>query len=253
MNRFTIIALTTVLFLSACKKDKDQPPKPPADTFRLQFNGQTIPFSQVDSAVVLFHKEGSNNPVFQRLIKGANHWQTSIDGLSAGKYRAELYVYAQLADGNATTSGRYQLDKKFTIPYREDSLVVVAGPGAGPQDPWEKFIVLADPDHSVLLTVPLNPKNPYFEFLLQDTRWDQFQLERIAAKYGNGGNEFIAIHAWECPGSCYGADRIISNSTAFLPFVETLGSKAWDNAEVSGWVANSGTGEKVEFFYQYDR
>jgi len=78
-------------------------------------------------------------------------------------------------------------------------------------------------------------------------------MERYAHNRTNIGNELMASGKWECSGGCYTYDNMIADSTTFLPFVETVKTKTWNNGEIYLSVSGAETGIEKTFFYIYNR
>lgn len=249
-----MILCSAILFLSACKKDHDNKPVPPAENLQVKFTNATIGINWVDSAMVIFKKEGSATLIMKRFDKQNNVLTVTVDDLPAGNWTANLYVYAHDAESQIPFEGfRYLQEKTFTLPYTKEQVISVDGPDGKFASPWKSHIVLTDLARSVVLTVPLDCADPYFEFIINDPQYDYLYLDRIAFQRNGSTNAIVASANWECGNNCYGPDRFIANKTAFLPFTQALQGKAWDNGDVTAVVMNQQIGRELLLFYHYDK
>lgn len=250
---FLLLVLSHLsLAWSGCSKEGPKP-QTPAENLQVSFSNNTIEFSLVDSGTVIFKKEGSQTPILKRFTKGNKTLEVMVGDLLPGNYAAEIYVFGRLPNGPAGITRRYVQQVGFTLPYTQAAAITTPGPDGGFRNNWKPHAVLSDAARSIVLTVPLDCRDPYFEFIVNDTRWDYLYIDRVAFKRNGTMNELMASGKWECDQACYGADRFIGNKTAFAPFVQLLTNKEWDNADIDAIAINQATGEEVVLFYHFNK
>ncbi|HYE56674.1 MAG TPA: hypothetical protein VD996_17620 [Chitinophagaceae bacterium] len=243
--------LTFLTVLQSCKKEKNPGGGDAGIEKNLVINFQpgTIPIADVDSATVVFKKQGSQQFVLQRFDKGSNFLNVLTDGLSAGDYTAEIYIYTKKAADNS--SRMYTRSAGFTLPL--SSNLTLTAPSGAINDVWKPHIVLAAANNDVVVVLAADNAEPYFDIRVKDNKWDYFYVERAANNRNGGMNELVAADSWECQNGCYTNDKLIINSTAFVPFTNTVKTKQWNNGEVFVIVADSDSQAEQVFFYVYDK
>lgn len=249
MQKTWLILTAAILFAASCKKDSPQNDSYFDQQLIVQFGNTTIPFNLVDSATVIFRKQGSVTQIFKRLDKKNNSLNAIINDLSKGNWTADVYIYARSTD---TTNRRYlQSIALTTLHHKED--IKVTGPDGKIDDAWKPSVVFTDAGADIIATIPLDNRKAAFDLLLKYKKWDHFYMERYAHNRTNIGNELMASGKWECSGGCYTYDNMIADSTTFLPFVETVKTKTWNNGEIYLSVSGAETGIEKTFFYIYNR
>ena len=249
MQRASLILTAFILFGVSCKKEHPQNNPYFDQQLIVQFGSTTIPFNLVDSATVIFRKQGSATQVFKRLDKTANSLNTIINDLSKGNWTADVYIYTRSAD---TTGRRYLQSVALTTLHQKEAIKVTA-PNGKIDDAWKPFVVFRDAGADIIATIPLDSREASFELLLKDKKWDHFYMERYAHNRTNIGNETMAFGKWECSGGCYTYDNMITDTTTFIPFTETVKAKTWNNGEIYLSVSDAETGTEKTFFYVYNR
>lgn len=222
-----LVMLLTVSIIS-CKKDSVNDH---ADVkLIVDLHNHLIAVSDVDSANVVLRK-GSSTPFFFRFQKGANKLEALIDGLPNGQYTADIDIYT-----NKMQSGKsYQFvsTRAITITNNAGEIVTDGPDNPGP-DGWSARRVHATSDNDIVVIIPLDVNDPYFEVRTKDLNWDFFGVERLALD----GSVVVAHETWTCNNDCPGNDRLIFNKTHFLPFTEEIRQKAWTKNEIMITVGN---------------
>lgn len=250
--RFFLIVTLLSLF-AACKKnkDKDGPQEPAEIAMQVKFSGSTIDYNLVDSGFVVLKREGTAIQMYKRFEKSNNLLKFTIDDLSAGNWTAEMYLFARF---NATGGRRYRQDKAFVVPAGgAKSGIALAAPTGVITDAWKPYAFFRHEAQGVSVAVALDATNPHFDIEVKDEKWDLFYIERLASNRLQGGaNALVAEQIWSCDNGCYTAEKFINNKTAFLPFTQEVGNKAWNNGLIIV-VLNDFGGQAVQFTHAYDK
>lgn len=210
----------------SCSKNNDTiPPVPVEKKLVINLQNSLVKTEEIDSARVVFRKQGSLNPVFQRLTKGLNTLETTIDSLPAGEWTAELDLYTKKQPDDKS----YQLvaSKTFTIT-PGTGVVMINGPVLQGADGWKKRLVLSTTDNDIVVIIPVDVTDPYFEIRTKGLQWNFFSVERTAVS----GTAVVANKKWVCNSDCPGNDRLIYNSDAFVPFTEIIRTSPWTRNEI---------------------
>jgi hypothetical protein len=147
----------------SCNKTTNPIPEPEPTEKKIVINlmNSIVKTEQVDSANIVFKKQGSLNPVFQRLVKGTNTLETTIDGLPAGEWTAELDLYTKKqADGK---SYEHIASKTFAIT-PGTSTITISGPTLQTADGWKKRLVLSTPDNDIVVIIPVDVTDPILRY-----------------------------------------------------------------------------------------
>lgn len=247
-----VVAAALALFI-ACKKDKDKPAEDqPADKeFIVAFESGSIDQGLVDSAFVILKKAGSAQQIFKRFDKHTKNLSFYLEDLSAGNWTAEMYIFARF---NQSGGRRYLQEKAFTIPQGGiKNSITINAPTGTITDAWKPYAFFKDETYGVSVAIPLDATNPHFDVTVRDGKWNYFYIERYADKrLQGGGNTKVAEQIWDCSTGCYTSDRFINNNTAFLPFVQEVGNKEWDNGLIIVVIKADG-GLAVQFSHRYDK
>jgi hypothetical protein len=111
---------------------------------------------------------------------------------------------------------------------------VTDGPDNPGPDGWSARWVHATADNDIVVIIPLDVNDPYFEVRTKGLNWDFFGVERLALD-----GQVVAAHkTWVCNNDCPGNDRLIFNKMHFLPFTEEIQQKAWTKNEIMITVGN---------------
>ena len=240
---FLIWAGTTI----SCSKTTNPiaEPEPTEKKIVINLVNSSVKTEQIDSANIVFKKQGSLNPVFQRLIKGTNTLETTIDGLAAGEWTAELDLYTKKqADGK---SYEHIASKPFTIT-SGTSTITINGPTLQTADGWKKRLVLSTSDNDIVVIIPVDVTDPYFEIRTKELQWNFFSVERTAVS----GNAIVANKKWVCNNDCPGNDRLIYNSDEFIPFTEIIKTSSWTRNDIVISVGNLQNQQFNDFVHQWN-
>lgn len=246
-----VVCCITALFI-ACKKDNKGPLRSPAEkAFQINFSAASIDFNLVDSGFVILKKAGAGTQVFKRFDKKANALSFSIEDLGAGNWTAELYIFARF---NAAAGRRYGQSKELAIQAGgAQQNIVLAAPTGIITDSWKSYAFFHHQEQGVKVAVALDATNPHFDIEVRDTKWDRYYIERYADnRLAGGANAKVAEQIWQCEDNCYTSDKFISNNTAFIPFVEEVGNKPWNNGLIIVVVADN-DGAAVQFSHVYNK
>jgi hypothetical protein len=243
-----VMLLMTIAF-SACKKDRHQPDTIEDKKLTINFPAGTIPVSSVDSANIVFTKQGSSIQTFKRLDKSATTLSVIIDDLSAGNWTAVVTIYTSKVDDQS--SRMFTRSVAFSLPLA--SGLALAGPTGDIKGVWKPHIVMASDNNDVVVVVAADNEDPYFDIRVKDSRWNYFYMERYAHNRTGTGNEQMAADQWECFNSCYTVDKLIIDKTSFIPFTNTVKTRPWNNGEIFVVVADINTNEERTFFYLYNK
>jgi len=245
-SRLTGLFLVLAATLISCNKDNPIAPTDPVEK-KLVINLQNslVNALDIDSANVVFKKQGSLNPIFQRLIKGTSTLETTIDGLPAGEWTAELDLYTKKqTDGK---SYEHIAAKTFTIA-SGTATVTINGPTMQSADGWKKRLVLSTSDNDIIVIIPVDVTDPYFEIRTKGLQWNFFSVERTAFS----GTAVVANKKWVCNSDCPGNDRLIYNSNEFVPFTEIIKTSSWTRNEIVISVGNIQNQQYNDFVHQWN-
>lgn len=225
-----ILAFTTAII--SCNKNNDTVPTVPVEKkLIVNLQNSTVKTEEIDSASVVFRKQGSFNPVFQRLVRKTNTLEATFDGLPAGEWTAELDLYTKKqTDGK---SFEHVATKSFTIT-SSTGVVTINGPSLQGADGWKKRLVLSTSDNDIVVIIPVDVTDPYFEIRTKGFQWNSFSVERTAVS----GTAVVANKRWVCNNDCPGDDRLIYNSDAFVSFTEIIKNTPWTRNEIVVSVGN---------------
>src|SRR5262245_23121988 len=111
--KFAALFIALAVVAVSCKKD-DIPNDPDFDQeLVINLEGTIISVNDVDSANIVFRKNGTGTPYFHRLIKGTKSLTTITDGLSTGQWLVEVDVYTK--KDQLGKSRQYLLNKTITL------------------------------------------------------------------------------------------------------------------------------------------
>ena len=239
---FLVLAATII----SCKKDNDISPTDPVEKkLVINLQNSVVNTADIDSANVVLKKQGSLNPVFQRLIKGTTTLETTIDGLPAGEWTAELDLYTKKqTDGK---SYEHIATKTFTIT-AGTGIITINGPSLQSTDGWKKRLVLSTTDNDIVVIIPVDVTDPYFEIRTKGFQWNFFSVERTALS----GTAVVANKKWICNNDCPGNDRLIYNSDEFVSFTEIIKTSPWTRNEIVISVGNIQNQQYNDFVHQWN-
>lgn len=229
--------------ISCTKKDPvNEPEFPPARKLVLKLGPGGLPMDRIDSANVVLRRQGTTIPYFFRLQKGVNQLEAEIDGLRADEWTADFEIYTIAL---ANKSVQIVSTKPVTIGSAET--VTIEGPVDPPGNGWKARRVKATDGNDIVVIIPFDVTDPYFEIRTKGLQWNFFGVQRTATY----GSAVVAFEDWTCGNSCPGNDRLIFDKTTFLPFTQTIQNTSWDKNEIAVTVANLQTQEYIEFGHEW--
>lgn len=234
------------LFFQSCLKENLQYPTEPKLT--IVFTPETLAFNKIDSGAVIFKKQGSLVPIFKRLQKSGGKFEVDMEDLSFGNWTSEIYVYT--SKDAAGMSNQYLA--KLSFVKEQITGIVIPAPTAAGSAVWKKSEVLSTPDNGVIVIVPLDITDPYFEIQVRDLKWDSVFVEKGGFKRNGNMNEQVGLKTWTCTSNCFGTDRIISNFQAFAVFAEQMKTTSWNNADVT-IILTDQQGATQEFYHAWNK
>lgn len=245
--KFAALFVALAAAVVSCKKD-DLPRDPDFDQeLVINLEGTIISVNDVDSANVVFRKNGTGTPIFQRLIKGQKNLSTITDGMSTGQWLVEVDVYTK--KDNLGKSRQYLLNKTITLS-KDNDITEIKGPVAlGGNDPWKPRAVLSTSTNEIVVLVPLDITDPYFEIRSSNPYWHFFGVERTAFS----GNALVAQKTWSCQQGCVRPDKLLFDKDTFKPFTDKIKTNNWDRSEIIITVGNTTGQEYNEFSYNWQQ
>ena len=224
-----MLMVLAVSIVSCTKDTVDEPAPPTEKKLVVNLGPGGLPIDRIDSASVVLRRQGTTTPYFFRLQKGTNRLEATIDGLRAGEWTAdfEIYTKAQLNKSMQIVSVR-----QITIGNAET--ITIAGPVDPPSNGWSARKVIAADDNDIVVIIPFDVNDPYFEIRTKGFQWDFFGVQRTALY----GNAVVAFEEWTCDNGCPGNDRLIFNKTKFLPFTQAIQNSLWNKNEIVITVGN---------------
>lgn len=230
----------------SCKKDHT--PSSPGFDQELVVNlqGTYISVNDVDSANVVFRKNGTSTPVFQRLQKGQNNLHTLTDGMSTGQWSVEIDIYTK--KDQQGKSKQFLLNKMITLA-KDNDVYEIKGPlQLGGNDSWKPRFVHATSTNDIVVLIPVDVNDPYFEIRTASLDWNLFGVERTAFT----GNAVVAHKNWQCTQGCLRSDKLLFDKDTFKPFTDKIKTDAWDRNEIIITVGNTTTQQYNEFGYTWN-
>jgi hypothetical protein len=252
-NIVPAVLLATMVLIQSCGKNDDvviPAPETGDKTFAVSFNDTTLDLQQMDSAVVIFKRAGTNTPLFQRFQKVNGKLIADIDGFAKGQWSAEMYLYAK--EHQAGKNFQYVRTVTFVVSELSGNGQAVAPTGES-DDKWAKNIMLNVTGGEIIIIIPLDHTNPYYEIRTTNPRWDKFSVEKGAYNRIGNMNEQVGSQLYECSQDCFGDDRFVGDRQSFVPFATRLITKSWNNGDVT--VRITDTEEKMtwEFYHAWNR
>lgn len=233
--------LVLAVSILSCKKDAESPA---ATDKKLVVNlkNHLISVSDIDSANVVLRKSGSNNPYFFRLQKGTDKLEALIDGLPAGQYTVDVDMYT-----NEMPSGKYYqfVQTKAVTMSSSPEPITIEGPDDLGGDGWSARKVAATSSRDIVVLIPLDVNDPYFEIRSNEAVYNFIGVERIALQ----GAAVVAHKNWQCnTGNCMtNGGRLLFDKTTFLPFTNIIKNAQWTKNEIIITVGNTATQQYNEF------
>lgn len=235
----TFIAAAALLATVSCDKRDDPPPAPPKAELVLNLGSSVLKPAEVDSADVVFRKTGTGTSIRARFEKTTQHLVASIGSLSPGTWNADIEVYTKTIN---QASNQYVIITPVQVGAGN---VGIAGPGATPSNGWVKRHVKASAGNEIVVIVPDNPYDAWFEFRTRAPKPYIFGIQREAINV----NYVVSQKSWVCNTNCLDAANRITNLTHFLPFTQTVQASPWTENRISIAVLN----DKSETLLEYER
>jgi hypothetical protein len=239
--------LVLFVIIISCNKTTNPIPEPEPTERKIVINlvNSIVKTEDIDSANIVFKKQGSLNPLFQRLIRNTNTLETTIDGLSSGEWTAELDLYTKKqADGK---SYEHIASKPFTIAAGTVT-IAINGPTIQTADGWKKRLVLSTSDNDIVVIIPMDVTDPYFEIRTRGLQWNFFSVERTAVS----GTAVVANKKWVCNNNCTGNDRLIYNTNEFIPFTDIIKTSSWTRNDIVISVGNLQNQDFNDFVHEWN-
>ncbi len=238
-----MLLVLAVSIISCTKKDPvNEPEFPPVKKLVLKLEPAGLPIDRVDSASVALRRQGTTIPYFFRLQKGANQLYAEIDGLRAGEWTADFEIYTK-----ALANKSVQIVSTRSVTIDNAEIITIDGPVDPPANGWKARRVKATDNNDIVVIIPFDVTDPYFEIRTKGLQWDFFGVQRTATY----GSAVVAFEDWACDNDCPGNDRLIFNKTKFLPFTQTIQNSPWDKNEIVITVANLQNQVYNEFGYEW--
>jgi hypothetical protein len=240
-----MLLLLTVSILS-CKKDTDNNPAPNDKKLVVSLQNHLIAVSDIDSANVVLRKGGTSTPYFFRLQKSTNKLEALVDGLPAGQYTADLDLYTKQMQ-----SGKYYQfvsTRPVTLNNNQGNITIEGPSDLGP-DQWSARKVSFTSNHDIIVLIPLDVNDPYFEVRITNPSWNFVGIERIATQ----GAAVVAHKEWSCNGTCPKTGGILFNKTIFQPFTNIIQNSTWSRNEIIITVGNVQDQVYNEFGHEWNK
>lgn len=240
-----MLLLLAVSILS-CKKDTDNTPAPTDKKLVVSLQNHLIAVSDIDSANVVLRKGGASTPYFFRLQKGSDQLEALIEGLPAGQYTADLDLYTR-----EMPSGKYYqfVSAKSITLNSSAGDITVEGPSELGSDGWSARKVGFTSNRDIIVLIPLDVNDPYFEVRTKGSAYNFVGVERVATY----GSAVVAHKDWSCNSNCPDLNGILFNKTIFQPFTDIIQNQNWTKNEVIITVGNTQNQTYNEFGHVWNK
>jgi hypothetical protein len=244
-SRIVIGFLSLAVIVASCRKDHSVPRNTPLEKeLVVTFQNSTLRVNDIDSGNIIFRKNGTGTPIFQRFDKQGNTLHTITDGLRTGQWLIELDLYTKKdANGRST---EYVVSKTITLA-KETGVVEIKAPRSLAGENWKECAVLATSDNEIVVVIPKDVTDPYFEFRTKSHNWNFFSIERTALF----GSAVVAHKVWECQQGCLRSDRRLFDKDIFIGFTEKIKAELWNRNEMVITVGNTAQQQYNEFNYNW--
>lgn len=232
---YRIIGLLGLLAMVSCSKSGDDVPQKGSLVINLQQS--VISINDIDSAGVVFRKTGTNIKERRAFSKKAQQLAATLQGLTPGTWNADIEIYTKASN---RLSNQYVIIKPILIEEKIED-VQVAGPGTG----WIKRNVKASAGNEVVVIVPDDVYDSYFEIRSRKNQRLYVGIQREAINV----NHEVADKTWVCNNDCFNAEGRIVDIDHFMPFTQTIMNTPWTKNEISIGVLDENSQELV----LYDR
>ncbi|NTS40706.1 hypothetical protein HRG84_07280 [Flavisolibacter sp. BT320] len=236
-----IILFAVLLFLVACRKTPQPVEVDLSTSLVLNMAQSALSLGQVDSADVAFRKVGSSETSKAKFVKKAASLVASLGSLAPGTWNADVELYTRAVNGQ---SNQYKLIKGILVT-EEKTGVVIPGPGVTSGNGWLKRHVKASAGNEVVVIIPDEVYDSYFEFRTKKPGRYAMGIQREAINV----NHLVSQETWACTDACFNGREQLINNDYFMPFAQAILSSPWTRNEISIAVLNG----QQETILEYDR
>jgi hypothetical protein len=235
------IGLIVITGMISCSK----PVEPKTSRLVVNLQQSAIAIDNIDSADVVFRKVGTNIKVKQHFVKTAQNLVASLQSLTPGTWNADIEVYTKAINRQ---SNQYVIIKPVLIMEEANDLQIT-GPGTTSGNGWVKRHVKASVGNEVVVIIPDEVYDSYFEFRskLQEPLVLGIQREAIKTNY------LVAMKTWVCTNACLNAEGRIADLNHFMPFTQTILSTAWNRNEINISVFNNKNEELLTYDHTWNQ
>lgn len=198
-----------------------------------------ITINNIDSADVVFRKTGTNIQVKQRFVKTMQNLMAPIRPLTPGTWNADIEVYTKAVNQQ---SNQYVIIKPILIT-EQATETLLPGPGATSGNGWLKRHVKASAGNQVVVIIPDDVFDSYFEFRSKVQGPLLLGIQREAINV----NHVVKQQDWACFNNCLNAEGRIADINEFMPFTETIFSAPWTRNDISISVINNEREELLNY------
>lgn len=211
MNRIVgMLGGVVVTCVLACSK----PVEDKTAKLVIDLRQSAVTINNIDSADVVFRKTGTNTQVRQRFVKTMQNLMAPLRSLTPGTWNADIEVYTKTVNQQ---SNQYVFIKPILI--KEDaSDTQIPGPGSTSGNGWLKRHVKASAGNQVVVIIPDDVYDSYFEFRSNLQGPLLFGVQREAINV----NHVVKQQDWTCFNNCLNAEGRIADINHFMLFTETI-------------------------------
>ncbi|MBB1284558.1 hypothetical protein HRH25_09255 [Flavisolibacter sp. BT320] len=236
-----IITLAVLCLLFACSKKQHREEEISSASLVLNLSQSVLSIGQVDSADVVFRKPGSSETSKAKFARQGTNLAASLQLLTPGTWNADVEVYTRAVNGQ---SNQYKTVQSILVTEAR-ARVEIPGPRATPGNGWLKRHVKASTGNEVVVIVPDEVYDSYFEFRAKPGRRYVLGIQREAINV----NYVVEQKTWACASACFNAQGLIIDTEHFMPFTQAILASPWTRNEISIGVLN----EQQESVLIYDR
>jgi hypothetical protein len=232
-----LMALVMIITLPSCSKPVDDQQPTAALVVDLQQSAITI--NDIDSADVVFRKTGTNEIIRQPFEKKAGQLVAALQSLTTGTWNADIELYTKAVNRQ---SNQFVIIKSILIA-EQAADIQIAGPGPTSGNGWLKRNVKASAGNEVVVIVPDEVYDSYFEFRTNTQQSLVFGIQREAINI----NYLLKMKTWACNNTCFDAKGRIADINHFMLFTQVIQSSPWTKSEISISVLNNQNEELLEY------
>ncbi|WP_276485664.1 hypothetical protein [Paraflavitalea pollutisoli] len=244
MNNKIVFAIAAAVSVFAACSKSDGPTQPPvADPkgFTIDLQSSAVSMPNIDSADVIFRLVGSSTRVQERLVKKDNKLIASTKTLTPGTWNADVEIYTKTVN---QLSQQYVLIKAILIADQPQD-ISIAGPSATNGNGWIKRNVKSSANGQVVILVPEDVYDSWFEFRSKTAAKLLLGVQREAINV----NYVVDEKSWSCASNCPMTEGRLNNNAHFMSFTANIMTSPWTRNSISMAVIN----EKQEVLLEYDR